>query len=135
MAKKKKGTHMEFYGSSELIKRIESLGGNVEKALAKSLKEGAKKPYEDMKAYAEQHKLTGDTLNSLELQEPIIKNGVIKMKVGFIVKNGGLPALFLNYGTPRIAPSFFIDKAFEDNADEIKRLQEETLKNLIRELM
>lgn len=132
--KKKKGNSLEFYGSTELINKIESLGGKVEQAIAKSIKEGAKKPFEEMRSYAEQHKETGDMLNSLEIQEPVIKNGIIKMKVGFNIKKGGLPALFLNYGTPRIAPSFFIDKAFENNVDEIKKLQEQALQNAIKEL-
>lgn len=82
----KKGAHMEFYGSSDLIKKLEALGGNAEQAVVKALKAGAKKPYDEMRSYAEQHKLTGDTLRSLEMQEPIVKDGVVKMKVGFVVK-------------------------------------------------
>lgn len=135
MAKKsKKGARMEFYGSSELIRKIETLGGNIEGAVVKALKAGAKLPYEDMKSFAEQHIKTGDMAHSLTIGEPVIKNGSIKMKVGFVVKQGGLPAIFLNYGTPMISPTFFIDKAFEDNADAIKELQEEALKGVLREV-
>lgn len=133
MAKRKRaGISIDFYGTSEMLKKIESMGKNVEDAVIQSMKAGAKKPYEEMKSFAEQHKQTGEMLSSLEITGPTAKNGIIQMKVGFSIKKGGLPSLFLNYGTPKIAPTFFIDKALENNVDEIKRLQLEALNEILR---
>lgn len=132
MASKRKGLSIDFYGTDGLLKKIESMGKNVEEAVIQSLSAGMKKPYEDMKSFAEQHKQTGDMLSSLEITEPVAKDGMITAKVGFVIKKGGLPSLFLNYGTPRISPTFFINKAIENNVDEIKRLQLEALKEILR---
>lgn len=143
--KKSKGTYMEFYGTEELMNKLANLGGNVEEVVAKALQAGAQIPYNEMKEFASQHVDTGDMLRSLEITEPEIKNGKVKIKVGFNIKKGGLPALFLNYGTPThsgrnghgkitgITPSFFIDKAFENNVDKIKELQLEAINNAIKE--
>lgn len=143
--KRNKGSYMEFYGTAELINKLNNLGGNIEQAVADALKAGAQIPYNEMKEFAQQHIDTGDMLNSLEITEPEIKNGKVKLKVGFNIKKGGLPALFLNYGTPThngrnghgkikgIAPTFFIDKAFENNVDKIKELQLEAIDKAIKE--
>lgn len=132
--KNKRGASMEFYGTSELINKIENAGGNIEQAVIAALKAGAEKPRKDMEVFAEQHYKTGDMLKSLKTVEPTADKGVIKMKLGFDIKKGGLPSIFLNIGTPKIQPTFFIDKAVENNVDEIKRLQLEALNEVLKEL-
>ena len=117
---------IDFYGSSELLKRLEAAGANVEKCIVDALQKSVEKPKEEMLQYIKQHKLTGQTEESFTTE---IKHegNKIYLKVGFDIKKGGIAAIFLNYGTPKIAPSFFIDNAIDHNIDEIKRAQLQTL--------
>lgn len=117
---------IDFYGSSELLKRLEAAGANVEQCIVDALQKSVEKPKEEMLQYIRQHKLTGQTEESFTT-EIKHKRNKIYLKVGFDIKKGGIAAIFLNYGTPKIAPSFFIDNAIDNNIDEIKREQLQAL--------
>ena len=129
---------IEYYGTDEIIQKLDRLGANVGEELAKALIQSAQKPKSEMLAYIRQHRDTGATENSfIETIKNDTAKGKIYLDIGFNLssKDGspGLPALFLNYGTPFIEPSFFIDNAIENNRDEIKRVQQETLEKVARE--
>ena len=130
---------IDYYGTDEIIQKLDRLGADVSKELAKALIQSAEKPKREMLAYISQHRVTGDTERSFTetIKEDTAK-GKIYLDIGFNLskKDGspGLPALFLNYGTPFIEPSFFIDNAIENNRDEIKRVQQETLEKVAREI-
>lgn len=124
---------VEFFGSSELLKKLEKAGANVEKEVAKALQQSIQKPKNEMLDYIRQHKLTGDTEKSF-VEEIEINKNIVNCTIGFSVRKGGLPAIFLNLGTPKIDATFFIDKAIENNIDEIKRVQLEVLQNAFKEL-
>lgn len=53
---------------------------------------------------------------------------------GFDAKKGGLPALFLDIGTPKIKPSFFIYYAVENNMKKIHEIQMQELSRIVKEL-
>lgn len=125
---------IDFYGSSELLKKLERAGANVEECIVEALQKSVEKPKEEMLDYIRQHKLTGQTEDSFTTEIKHEGNKVY-LKVGFDVKKGGLAAIFLNYGTPKIAPSWFIDNAVENNIDEIKRAQVEALNKAFEELL
>ena len=126
-------SRIEFFGTSELLKKIEAAGGNVEQACMDALKASIQKPKEEMLQYIRQHHLSGQTEESF-VEEINQENGKIYCEVGFSIREGGLAALFLNLGTPRIKPSFFIDNAVDHNIDEIKKAQLEALNKAFREL-
>lgn len=126
-------SRIEFFGTSELLKKIERAGGNVEQACMDALKASVQKPKEEMLQYIRQHHLSGQTEESF-VEEIKQENGKIYCEVGFSIREGGLAALFLNLGTPRIKPSFFIDNAVDHNIDEIKKAQLEALNKAFREL-
>lgn len=126
-------SRIEFFGTSELLKKIEAAGGNVEKACMDALKASVQKPKEEMLQYIRQHHLSGQTEESF-VEEIKQENGKIYCEVGFSIREGGLAALFLNLGTPKIKPSFFIDNAVDHNIDEIKKAQIEALNKAFREL-
>ena len=84
-----------------------------------------------MLGYIRQHKLTGRTEDSF-VEEYSAANGIVTANIGFNASKGGLPAIFLNVGTPTIRPSFFIDRAVEDHLDEIRRTQLEYINRLFR---
>ena len=119
---------IEFYGTAELLRRIEEAGRNGEREIADALVASAEKPKEDMLKVIREHRYTGLTESSFR-EELKNEDGTIIYKIGFSIKDGGIAALFLNLGLPRkIEPSYFIDRAVEDNIDEIKRVQLEVLK-------
>lgn len=124
---------IEFFGSSELLKKLEAAGANVEQCVIDALHKSVEKPKAEMLEYIRQHKHSGATEESFS--EEIKKEGdKVFVKVGFDIKKGGLPAVFLNYGTPRIAPSFFVDNAIDNNIDEIKRAQIDALNKAFKGL-
>lgn len=129
-------SRIEFFGTSELLKKIEKAGGNVEKACEDALRKSVQKPKAEMLEYLtnKPHPYsTGQTKDSFT-EEIKTENGKIYCEVGFSIRKGGLAALFLNLGTPKIKPSFFVDNAIDHNIDEIKRVQLEALKEAFREL-
>lgn len=114
-------TYINFYGDKELIKKLDSIGANVEKVCAEALTLSVQKPKQEMLDFISQHRKTGITESSFE-EEIKVEDGVITAVVGFQPPKG-LPALFLNLGTPTIEPTFFVDKAVENNLDEIRNIQ------------
>lgn len=127
---------IDFYGSSELLKKLEAAGANVEQCVIDALQKSVEKPKQEMYDYMKAHTRKGDYVHTIDSFTTEIKKEGDKVfvKVGFDIKKGGLPAVFLNYGTPRIQPSFFIDKAIDDNIDEIKRAQLEALNKAFKGL-
>lgn len=124
-------TKIDFYGSSELINRLEKAGKNVIDEIIKAVDESLKPVEDDLKSFMAGHRGTGATIKSY-FKEITTEGNVIKLRMGFDSKKGGLGAIFLNLGTPYIAPSFFIDKAVEENVDKIKRIQQEILANAFK---
>lgn len=122
---------IDFYGSSELINRLEKAGKNAIDEIIKAVDESSKPVEDDLKSFMAGHRRTGATINSY-FKEITTEGNVIKLRMGFDSKKGGVGAIFLNLGTPYIAPSFFIDKAVEENVDKIKRIQQETLANAFK---
>lgn len=127
---------IEFFGTAELLKKLEKAGANLEKEIANALSRSIQKPKEDMINFMQtkpEHK-TGRTVNSwTETIEE--KDGVIYMTAGFSVRKGGIASIFWNLGTPYRTPTFFVDKAVEENIDEIKKIQLETLNKAFKGLM
>lgn len=127
---------IEFFGTAELLKKLEKAGANLEKEIANALSRSIQKPKDDMINFMQtkpEHK-TGRTVNSwTETIEE--KDGVIYMEAGFSVRKGGIASIFWNLGTPYRTPTFFVDKAVEENIDEIKKIQLETLNKAFKGLM
>lgn len=142
----KKGNFIEFYGTAELLNKIEQAAGNVNKAVEKSLRESAELPKKDMKDFIRQHRDTGITEDSFVDDLVKWKGDRLELKTGFDIEKGGLPALFLDIGTPShsgrsgsglvtgIAPTFFIYYAVANNAEAIKQKQLETLNEILKGL-
>lgn len=122
---------IQFAGDSALLKKLEAIGANVEEACLEVIRVSAQKPKAEMLGYIRQHKLTGRTEDSF-VEEYSAANGIVTANIGFNASKGGLPAIFLNVGTPTIRPSFFIDRAVEDHLDEIRRTQLEYINRLFR---
>lgn len=135
MPKRKNAFTMDFYGTSELLKKIEAAGGNVEHAISRAVARSMEAPKQDMQAFVSKHHLTGATERSFDETPLTWENGVLKYAVGYNMKNGGIAALFLDVGTPSMRPFFFINQTVQKHSDKIVKIQQETLKEIFRGLM
>ena len=131
----KRGNLIEMYGVSELLKKIESANGNVDNAVKRAVDKSLEIVGSDMQNFMAGHKQTGDTMESYE-QVPAKegKNGLIEATAGYNAKKGGLPAIFLDVGTPKMKPYFYRYYAVENNRKRIEDIQRETLNDILKEL-
>lgn len=127
-------TRVNFYGGSELLQKLEKAGANIEKEIIKAIHRGNEKPKQDMLSFIQSHRDTGVTEDSW-VEEIESKDGVIYSRIGFSVRKGGIASIFLNLGGLHTPPTYFIDKAVENNIDVIKRAQENALKEAFKELL
>lgn len=125
---------IEFFGTSEILKRLEAAGANVEQACVDALRASVAAPKAEMLDFIRAHKLTGQTEDSF-VEEIRQEGNKIYLELGFSIRKGGIAALFLNLGTPKIAPTWFIDNAVDHNIDAIKKAQLDTLHEAFRGLM
>lgn len=122
---------LEFTGFEEMMERIEKSEGDVKSAVEESLQAAgeiiADKLHVDMK----KHRRSGKTEESILDDSKVKWEGTMaSISVGFDIKNGGLPSVFLMYGTPRKPKD---QKLYNDiygtrTQKEIAKLQEEVLK-------
>lgn len=130
----KRGNLIEMYGVSELLKSIEAASGKVDTAVQKAVDRSLEIVGEDMQKFMQGHRDTGDTIKSYE-QTPAQSDGnTVTGNVGYNVKKGGLPAIFLDVGTPKIKPSFYRYYAVENNRKKIEEVQRATLEEILRGL-
>lgn len=136
MANNRGNARIDYYGTDEVIQKLDRAGIDVVKVLADVLKQSAEKPKKEMLNFIRQHRQTGETEDSfIEQIKTDEDTGKIYYSIGFNLdgKKPGLPALFLNYGTPTQEPYYFIDNAIDENIDGIKKTQEEALEKIMRD--
>jgi len=130
------GVTVDFFGFEEYLQKIADAEGNIVDAVVKAAKESSKPISADLLSFVAKHHLTGETEASFtDIQEIEKGYGIISYKLGFDIKKGGLAALFLDIGTPKMKPSFFVYYAFQNNVDNVKMMQEKALKQALKELM
>lgn len=140
MARKYRGSSIkrknivEMHGFSELLQNIEKAGGNVDAAVQKCVNRSLEIVGRNMQNFMSGHVATGDTKESYDIIPATVKNGKVSALVGYDVDKGGLPAIFLDVGTPKQKPHFFRYYAVENSSAEIKRIQGETLNEILRGL-
>lgn len=140
MAKKgkRRGTSLksgfELYGASELLKKIEAAGGNVDEACKRAVDASLKIVGDDMQNFMSGHRLTGDTMASFEQVPATVNGGKVEAVVGYDAKNGGLPAIFLDVGTPKQKPYFFRYYAVNNNTARLKEVQHAALNEILEGL-
>lgn len=126
---------MQVEGLAALMERMQKLGVDTRSAVNKALIETHKIVTEKAEAAIEPHRRTGATEASLRREAVPEWNGdVASIKVGFDIENGGLPSIFLMYGTPHIKPAdpALYDAFFgDDTIKEIVEAQEKTIYNAI----
>lgn len=101
MAKNKIG--LNFKGFEEYAERLDKLGGDIKKATEKALQATHDHITPNLEKDIKRHHLTGATEKSLARDAKVQWTGsTAEIKVGFKIHDGGLPSIFLMYGTPRM---------------------------------
>lgn len=125
---------MQVEGLDALMERMKKLGADTRSAVNKALIETHKIVTDKAEAAIKPHRRTGATESSLRREAvPEWSGDVANIKVGFDIENGGLPSLFLMYGTARIKPDTTLHNAFfgKDTIKEIVEAQEKAIYNAI----
>lgn len=105
MAGKKSKFGLEFKGFEEVMANYEKLGGDVKKITKECLVFIPDMINPKLEEDIAKHKRTGDVANSITEGQQVQWNGMVAgIKVGFNLKNGGMPSIFLMYGTARHTP-------------------------------
>ncbi len=93
---------LTFTGLDELATRIDQVGGNLKATTEHALKESFNHVTPKLETDINRHVVTGETKQSLRKTPEIEWKGhSASVKVGFDISHGGLPSIFLMYGTPR----------------------------------
>lgn len=109
MARKNKLT-IDFDGFDILQKRLTELGGDAKQAAENALVQSHKIVTQKVTAAMVKHRESGDTADAI-ISAPVVKwtGDTAAVDVGFDIVGGGLPSIFLMYGTqlygqPHITP-------------------------------
>ena len=96
---------LQTEGFDELIRALDKAGQDSKKAAEKALIEGKQAVTPGIREAMARHHRTGRTEASLDTKEEVRFEGTVaEVDIGFHIRQGGLPSIFLMYGTPRIQP-------------------------------
>ena len=95
---------LRFDGLEEYIQRLENLDKDIRPVVEESLIESKRLVHQEIQTAMAPHNRTYQTVKSLAKEEKVEWNGsVASIDVGFDLGNGGMPSIYLMYGTPRMA--------------------------------
>ena len=137
MAKKNR-IGLNFTGWEEMIPKLGEVEGDVKSAVNDALKES-----QTIVAHAaidamQPHHRYGKTEESIVDDHVVNWEGTTaEVKVGFNLKNGGMPSIFLMYGTPRTAKDQRVYDAVYGNRiqKQVAKKQQEIITAAITERM
>lgn len=144
MAKKSKYA-FNFKEMENLAAKIEKMaGGNLNEAVEEALQGTHDFITPKLAAGIARHDFTGSTEKSLDLAPAVVWVTPLKAQVniGFDLTAGGVPSIFLMWGTPRRKASLMpIDQAFKNSAfgpavkREVAKLQREALEAYLQKTL
>ena len=105
MAKKSK-LAFNFDEMAALAEKLEKMGGNLHDAADRALKATHDYITPNLSSGIQRHVQTGETKESLDKQGGVVWESPLKahINIGFNLKEGGLPSIFLMWGTPKMRP-------------------------------
>lgn len=124
-----KAVKFELKGLDEYLKKVEAAGKNVEEACKKAIGESGKPVFDDIKAWAEKHKESGDTLKGVSIS-PVKQDGnYIYTEIGIDTTDAknAWHAVFVEYGSPHNAADPGIRRSYSDNKSKVKKIQKDIL--------
>lgn len=97
---------VEFEGFNEVMARLSKLEANTKPIAEKALKETHAYITPKLQSDMQPHKRMGRTQGSIQTSANVKWSGSLaSVEVGFNIHNGGLPSIFLMYGTQSHAAS------------------------------
>lgn len=97
---------LQLKGFEDLMEDLEKLGGDLEAVTTEALEKSHALVTPEIINAMNKHNRTHETEKSIERSGKVYwKNSVATVYVGFDISNGGLPSVFLMYGTPRHTPN------------------------------
>ena len=134
---------LDFDGFEKMLTKLRCVDGNVTQATETALKESHAHVTAKLEKAIAPHRKTGDTEKSLDKNPTVEWYGYeASENVGFHISEGGLPSIFLMYGTtvfgqPHIDP----DKELHDaiygtkTKKEVHKIQREVMEKAIERAM
>lgn len=102
MAKKSK-FGVTFDGFNELMTELDGLEGDLKQVTTECLEVAHKTVTPKVHEAMRKHHQTGDTERSIKDNSKVVWDGsTASVDVGFKISDGGLPSIFLMYGTPKM---------------------------------
>lgn len=138
---------LKIEGFEDLLKEIESAGGNINKACDSAIRQSAQTMQKELQAQMSASGVPGDLVNAMPTPSIENKGNRFSAKVGFSKgaydpKNpsAAFKVIFLNYGTPKrtkhgkVKARGFIQKAKRRAKPQIKKEQEIAFKKILERL-
>lgn len=135
---------LEFSGLQEMMNKLRDAGADSKKVTEDALRKTHEIVTKKAAAAATKSNLpaggkysTGSTASSLQTTPKISWKGTeASVPVGYNIKTGGLPSIFMMYGTPRYMKNQAMYDAFysEQTEDEVANAQKEIFENYMREV-
>lgn len=129
---------MSFAGFQEMAAEFDAIGGNLREVVMECLEKSHALVTPKLHADMSRHRLTGKTEASILDNAQVEWSGTkASIDVGFDIRSGGLPSVFLMYGTPRMKKDtkLYNDIYGKKTRDEIKALQEGIFRRKMDEIM
>lgn len=129
---------MQFDGFTDVIHQLEQLEVDVRETVTDALQEAGQLVTEQARAAIQPHRRTGKTEASLIENPPVEWTGTqAAVNVGFDINNGGLPSIFLMYGTPRMKKDTNLYNAFygAQTQKKIEQIERDALDNAVEKAM
>lgn len=133
MAKNRLG--IEIKGLEEWVERLEKAGGTIKEVAEDCLIAAHETVTPAIQADMRKHYRTGKTEGSISTNPEVTWEGTCaSVPVGFKIGEGGLPSIFLMYGTPRMKKDakLYNDLYGSKMKKEIAKRQEEIFQDAMR---
>ena len=129
---------MQFDGFTDVIHQLEQLEVDVRETVTDALQEAGQLVTEQARAAIQPHERTGKTEASLRENPTVEWTGTeAAVNVGFDINNGGLPSIFLMYGTPRMKKDIKLYNAVygAETKKKIEQIERDALDNAVEKAM
>ena len=129
---------LQFEGFEELANQFEALGGDLKAATENALKASKQAITPGIQQAIDKHRKTGDTEKSLDKSMKVNWEGTTaSIDIGFHVRQGGLPSIFLMYGTPRVKKDRKLYNSIYGSKvkRQVAEIQKETFQKMIMRRM
>ena len=118
---------LEVSGLDTLTERLSKMGTDIKEVANEALTETHNLVTEGVEPIIRKHKLTGATEASLRRKSNVEWAGnTAAVKTGFDISNGGLPSIFLMYGTPKMKKDQQMYNAFYGKSTKDKIIEKQS---------